>query len=168
MQSLRKNEMIGDDFEIKPEFWTLAEMKLNVWNDFPNFYLDEKWVRIEMRRFYDEFVCLEESFQITKNVMNIVTGLNDSGALLTPKAIKNKDVEKLTKATFDGHSMSINIVENVVIQYASLMIGNKIYFTNRDNSISATIVNMAYEMVERNVDYDFCELLKMQFLENLK
>lgn len=87
-------------------------------------------------------------------MMKIVIGLNDSSAILALKVAKNKVVEKLTNATFEGYSLSIRIVMNHVIQYLSMMIGNKIYFTNRDNLILATIVNMASEMVDKKIDYD--------------
>lgn len=39
------------------------------------------------------------------------------------------------------------------------MIRHKIYFTNRENLVSATTIYIGYDMVENGVEYDLCELL---------
>lgn len=113
-----------------------------------------------MSRFHDEFLWLEKTCQINKHLIKVITSLNDSRALLTPKVVKIKDVVKLTKAIYNGRSPYVSFSENLVIKYVSLRIGNKIYFTDQENSMSAMEVNMAYDIVEQNVDYDLCKILK--------
>lgn len=54
------------------------------------------------------------------------------------------------------------------MKYATLLIGNKIYFTNKENFVSATINNVAYEKLTKNADYELCELSRQNVLENLK
>lgn len=54
------------------------------------------------------------------------------------------------------------------MKYASLMIGHKIYFTNRENLVLATTIYIGYDMVVKGADYDLCELLQLQLLENIK
>lgn len=159
--------MINKHSQVRPEFTTLDEKRLDTWNNFLDFFYEEKWVRIAMSRFYDEFMWWDQIHHITKNVMKAIIGLSDSREIPPPKCTKNKDVMELIGATFDKHHLAINTIWNLTVKYLSMVVGNTIYLTNRDNSISATIVHMAYEMAKLKKDYDLCEILRQQLLENL-
>lgn len=50
--------------------------------------------------------------------------------------------------------MSVKLIIKHIVRCASLMIRNKIYFTNSDNSVLATLINVVYEMVIKNSDYN--------------
>lgn len=165
--NLWTNKMMRNNLEVKLEFKTLVEKKLNTWNDFPNFCYENKWIRIAMSQFHDEFLWLDQTYLITKELMRVITGLSDYRAIPIPKLSKNKDVVELIGETYDDRSPSINFVKNKVMKYLSMMIGKKLYFTNRDNSISATTINITYVTLELNKDFDLYEILKHQFLDKL-
>lgn len=166
MLDLQTEKMINEHNQVNPEFDNLVKKNLNTWNNFPNFYYDEKWVKIAMSKFHDGFIWLDQTHLITKDVMRAIIGLSDSGEILKLKFAKNKIVMDLISATFDKISFVIDNVCNPTVKYLSMMVINKIYFKNRENSISTMIVHMAYEMAELNKDFNLCEILHQQFLEN--
>lgn len=45
------------------------------------------------------------------------------------------------------------------MKYASIMIGIKIYFYNREKSILENVIYVGHDMVINGKDYDLCELL---------
>jgi len=64
--------------------------------------------------------------------------------------------------------MTINDIIELNVKFASMVIGYKIYHLRRENFISGTTIYVAYKMLKENVDYDLCELLQNQLIENLK
>lgn len=73
-------------------------------------------------------------------------------------------VIELTGATYNKKNLVVNPIRNPIVRYATMLIGYKIYFTNRDNSMSAITINVAYEIVEKRMDYDLCEFLRKQLM----
>lgn len=71
-------------------------------------------------------------------------------------------------ATFDQRALTINPIRSSIVRYATMLIGYKIYYTNRDNLVIATVIHVAQDMVEKNFDYDLCELLQQQLMEKLE
>lgn len=68
-----------------------------------------------------------------------------------------------------GLTKEILIVKDMkdpIVKYASMLIRYNIYFTNKENFISTTSINILYEMVKKGANYDLCELLRENFLEN--
>lgn len=49
-----------------------------------------------------------------------------------------------------------------------MLLGYKIYYSSRPNSVLAGVIMMAYRMVKENTKYNLCEILAQQFLENVK
>lgn len=131
------------------------------------FYVDE-WVRYTLSIIHDKFLWLYIPHFINKEVIRVVTSFCSTGPILVLKFVKNEIVMDQTGVKYDKRSLTTKDIRNPKIKYALIMIGCKLYFTNRENPVSTTTINMTYEMVEKGEDYDLCELLKLKLLENLQ
>lgn len=47
------------------------------------------------------------------------------------------------------------------------MIGYKIYYSNKENSVSRTTIYATYEMIQEKNKYDLCELLQSELMKHL-
>lgn len=103
-----------------------------------------------------------------KEVIRVVAGLFSVDHVPTLKSMKNEVVMKLTGAKFDKRALTVKEFENPTMKFISMMIGYKIFFTHRENYIFVIAISTANEMVKKKVDYDLCELLRLQLLENLQ
>jgi len=97
--------------------------------DFPTFVEDE-WVRYVLSQVHDEFMWLGQPFKITKEVIRVVIGLNDTGSMPMLKAVKNQTVIEATRAQFDKRALTINDITDHAVRFASMVIGYKVNFTN--------------------------------------
>lgn len=68
---------------------------------------------------------------------------------------------------YDIRVLTVKDIKDLRVKYASMLIRYKIYFTNRENHVFATAINIVYEMVKKGVNYDLCELLRVQLIEKL-
>lgn len=73
--------------------------------------------------------------------MKAIIGSSDSDEIPKPKSTKNKIVMDLIGATFNKCSLTIDNVRNLTVKYLSMMVINKIYYTKRENYVSATGVH---------------------------
>lgn len=64
--------------------------------------------------------------------------------------------------------MIVNNINDPIVKFASMVIGYKIYYSSRMNSIPATTIHTTYWMVKENVDYDLAEVLRSQLMANLE
>lgn len=151
---------------MKLEFKTLEDKKIVQFAKFPIFEEDE-WVRYMLISVHDEFIWLDVPFKITKEAICVVTRLNSIGRLLVLKSVKNDKVTEAIGSQWDRKEMMIDDIATMDVKFSSMVIGYKIYHSSWENSISGTTIYVAYEMVKQNVDYDLCELLIGQLLENL-
>lgn len=136
------NGITRDDFELKPKYESLKEKKkLDVWNNFPNFCYEDEWVKYVIIQIHDKFMWLDMSHMITKQVIKVVTDLYSKGPIPILKAIKNEIVMKLTGVKFDKHALTVKDIDDSIVKYASMMIGYKIFYTNRENCIAATTIH---------------------------
>lgn len=114
------------------------------------------------------FLQTDRPHLITKEAIKVVTRLCDTRPLPVLNSMKNEVVMKLTRDTFDRRDLATNPITNPAMKYVAIMIGHKIYFTNREKNLSATTINIGYDMVANGPNYDLCEILQKQLFENLK
>lgn len=95
------NELIEDQFELKTEFESLAEKKVNVSKNFPIFFFVDEWVRYTLRIIPDRLIWLDIPHLINKEEIRVVIGLFSTELVLVLKLIKNKMVIELTSARID-------------------------------------------------------------------
>lgn len=86
---------------------------------------------------------------INKEVIREVTGLCDTEPVLVLKFLNNKDVMEMRRATFNQRALTVNNIRNLAIKYVVMVIGYKIYYTNKENFVFATIIHVAHEMLEK-------------------
>lgn len=69
---------------------------------------------------------------------------------------------------FDRRAMTINDILEYDVKFASMVIGYRIYYSNRDNFVSKIAIYVVYEIIKENKKYDLCELLQSELIKNLK
>lgn len=103
---------------------------------------DEKeWVRYVLNKIHHEFIWLDQPYKITREAIRIVSFLNQTGDKLGLQKVTNPIVTKLTSAKFDGRSMKINTIKDDDVKFAAMVIGYKVYRSNRLNSMSGTTIH---------------------------
>lgn len=118
MIDIWKNELIRDDFLIKPEYANIVAKKLDQWNYFPNFSSTiDKYVKIALIRMHDKFLWNEKPHLITKEVIRVVIRLCDTRPVLVSKSVKNELVMELTGATFDRRALATKPITNPTMKY---------------------------------------------------
>lgn len=117
---------------------------------------------------HDKFMWKNMPRLISKEVIKAATSFCDIGPIILLKSLKNEVVKELIGATFDIRALATKTITNLSVNYALIMIGIKIYFTNRDNLLLITAIYVAHDMVMNGKDYDLCELLLQKYLRNIK
>lgn len=82
--------------------------------------------------------------------------------------MKNKEVETLISVIGDQRTFLIDKIISLIVRYVAYGISYKIYFKNREGSISTIVVYVAHMNTMEDVVFNLCELLKNQLLENVK
>jgi len=121
-----------------------------------------------LSRIHDNFMWLNGPFKITKDAIRAVTRLHSSGGIPVLKSVKNQTLSEAIGSKFDKRAMTIDDISDPDVKFASMIIGYKIYHSSRENSIPGTAIYTAYEMLRKNADYDLCQLLLNQLMENLQ
>lgn len=144
---------------IKPEYSNIVVKKLDPWNYFPNFSSTvDKYVKLALGIIHDKLLSTNRPHLITKEIIKVVIRLYDTRPVPILKYVKNEVVMELTGATYDKRNLATKPITNHAMKHAEIMMGHKIYFTNRENSIYATSICTNYVMAANGVDYDLCEL----------
>lgn len=60
--------------------------------------------------------------------------------------------------------MKINIIKEDDVKFASMVIGYKVYQSNRLNLVSSTAIHVSYKMVKEDWYYDLCNVLLEELL----
>lgn len=110
---------------------------------------------------------LSNSFKITKNSIRAIISLCSFGDFPMLKFVKNQLVTNTIGSKFDKKEMTINYILGYDVKFASMVIGYKIYHSSGENSIFDTAIYAAHEMVKEIKQYDLCELLWSEIMENL-
>lgn len=121
-----------------------------------------------MSRVHDEFVWLDKLHKISKGVIPAIKGLCEYSQLQSLKATKNDVVTNKTDSKFDGRVMTIDDILENDIRFASMVIGYKIYYSRKINSIFGIAIYATHEMLKENKKYDLCMLLRSELMKNLK
>lgn len=110
---------------------------------------------------------LDKMHKITKDVIQVIIGLCASGQLLSLKIAKN-DITNASGLKFDRRVTNIDDIFKDDVQFASMVIGYKIYYSSTINFVSSTSIYATYEMPRKDKRYDQCELLHSELIKNLK
>lgn len=151
----------------KEEF---KQLKKKGFTQFVNFLtFDEKeWVRYVLSRIHVEFMWLGQPYKITIDNIKVVTYLNQTSEKPGLRKVTNPTVNKLTSVEFDGWLMKISTIKEVDVKFVAMVIGYKLYQSNRLNSVSNTTIHASYKMVKEDGHYDLCSVLLGELLINSK
>lgn len=84
------------------------------------------------------------------------------------RSIPKNDVEKFTGTRVDTRAMTMNDINDLVVKFASMVIGYRIFYSSIMNSILVGAIHTTYQMIKENVDYDLTEALRSQLMANLE
>lgn len=127
----------------------------------------EEIINIFLSIIHDEFIWLDKSYFISKEVRQIVIGLCIIREIPMLKYVNNVEVNCLTKLILDGRELKIDTIRDVDIRFVTMGISYKIYYRNREGSCASTSAYEAYQMVKENAEYDLCEILQRWLLDNV-
>lgn len=101
-------------------------------------------------------------------MLRIVIGLCATREIPIVKLVKNVEVNHLTGVILDGRALKIDIIRDVDVRYATMGISYNVYYKNRESSCVSTGVHVTYLMVKENAEYDLCEIIWRQLLDNIE
>lgn len=111
---------------------------------------------------------LDQPHKITKEVIHAVIGFCSTSEIPLLTSVPKNDVKKLTGSRWDGRAMTVDNINDLVVKFVSMVIGYRIYYSRRMNSILVATIHTAYRMGKENFDYGLAEALRSQLMENLE
>lgn len=147
-----------------------VQLQKKGFNQFVNFstFNEKEWVRYVLRRIHAKFIWLDQPYKITTDVIRAVTCLNLTGEKPGLRKVTKPIVNKLTGLEFDVRSMKINTIKEDDVKFVAMVIGYKVYQSNRPNSICGTAIHSTYKMVKEDGHYELCSVLLEELMINLK
>lgn len=157
-----------EEEKLKPKFTRLKD--LNIFQMFEFYEFDEpKWIKIILSRMHDKFIWMgDQPTMITKDLIHVVTGLRNEGSIPTSTKNTMAMVKDLTGFKWNKRAMTIDDIRQIDVRLIAKILGYKMHYSSRLNSISTEIILMTYKMVCEGERYNLCEVLRLQLLENLK
>lgn len=108
---------------------------------------------------------LDQPYKITIDAIWEITYLNQTSEKPGLRKVTNPTVNKLTSAEFDGRSIKISTRKEDDVNFVAILIGYKVYQSNRLNSVSSTSIHVAYWMVKEYAHYDPCSVLLEELIK---
>lgn len=109
---------------------------------------------------------LNKTFKITKNAIRVVTSLCSSKEMSSLKSVKNQIITNATRSRFNKRAMIMNNIFEHDVRFSSMVIGYKIYYSNKHNSISRMTIYASYEMIREYKKYELCEFIWSELIKN--
>ena len=103
---------------------------------------------------------------ITNKMIHKITGLPMLSKVKTTKTLSKEELQKKTLAEWDGRALKISSVTDVELRFGIHIIAHKIYSSSRSNSVPCEVVDLAYKVVKKNLDYDLSDALLKQLNKN--
>lgn len=128
---------------------------------------EEEHIRIILSHVHGENMYLERTHTITKEAIHVVTGFWSTGEVPKLRRFCKETITTLTSSTSDGHAFPINRIKDPAVKLATMVIGYRIFYSSRLNSVLSATVHTTYKMIVENVDYDLCEAIRSQLILNL-
>lgn len=129
---------------------------------------EAKWVRYILTRVHDEFIWLDRQHKITKKAIQAVTCLSGTSEVPKLRKVQNKTMIAATDSKFNNKANTISDMLEHDITFASMVVGYKVYQSNRQNSVSGTAILLAYQILKEDKRYDLCIVLLNESINNLK
>lgn len=111
---------------------------------------------------------LERTHTITKEAIQAVIGFYATSEVPMLRRISKEIVYTLTGSTSNKGAFSINNIRDPTVKLASMVIGYRVFYSSRLNSVPSVAVHTAYKMITENANYDLCEAIRSQLMLNLQ
>lgn len=139
---------------------------LDIWNEYPHL-INPEVIQSILKKLDGDILTPKKPYQITKDVIRNLTSLCNVGDLSKKKSIRNVEVEPLTGIRGDQRALIIESIEDPLTRYVAHGISYKIFFRNQ-GSTSTGATYIAHKMIIENEDFDLCNLVKDQLMENVQ
>lgn len=103
-----------------------------------------EWIKIVLTRIHDQFFWLgDQPTKISKGLIHLVSGLNNAGIIASATKTLKKDVKNLTGSKWDKSTVTITNIRKQDVRLISMILGYKMHYRSRANSISIGIIHTA-------------------------
>lgn len=132
-------------------------------------FYESEWIKILLSRIHDDLFWIGEvPVRITTNLIHEMTRLPKTEAILPTSKDVRKLVEQACKSHSDKRGMKIEPIEEKDIKLMSMILGYRFQHENRVNSVSTTTISIAIILVKENGDFNLCETLHAQLMDNIR
>lgn len=131
-------------------------------------YFEEEHVKIILSHVHGENIYLDRSYTITKESIHAMIGFWQIDEVPKLGKILKETMVTLTLTTFDNPTFSVNNIKDPTVRLATMVIGYRIFYSTRMNSVPSAAVHATYIMIVENVDYDLCEAIRSQLMLSLQ
>ena len=105
--------------------------------------------------------------RITKRIVHRVIGYPTLDRPKTLRSDAKEAIEKDTGAKWNKRGMTIDSIQDPLVDFAIRVIAHKFYQSSRLNSVPCIAVDVGYKLVKKDHTYDLAELQLQQINENL-
>ena len=110
-----------------------------------------KWIRILLSRVHDGAFWLETGpVKFMKKTINMVTRFQTLDWPKTLRRDKTEVIEKNDRAKWNNGGMTIDTIQDPVLDFAVRVISHKFYQSSRLNNIPCIVVDVAYKLVKKD------------------
>ena len=96
-----------------------------------------------------------------------IMGLPMLNKVKTTKTLGREELQKKTLAEWDDIGLKINNVTDVELRFGIHIIAHKIYSSSQLNNVPCEVVDLAYKVVKKNLEFDLSDLLLKQLNKNM-
>lgn len=97
-----------------------------------------------------------------------VTSLPTLSKAKTTKTLVHEELRKKTLAEQNGRVLKIKNVTNIELRFDIHIISHKIYSLSQSNNIPYEVVDLAYKVIKKNLEFDLSDVLLKQLNKNIE
>ena len=94
-----------------------------------------------------------------KKMIHRIIGLPMLNKVRATKTLGWDELQKKTLAEWDDRGLKISNVSDVELRFGIHIIAHKMYNSSRLNSVSCKVVDLAYKVVKKNLEFDLADLM---------
>lgn len=116
---------------------------------------EEEHIRIILSGVHGENIYLERTHIITKEAIRVVMVYCSASEIPMLRRISKDTVFKLTGSISDKSAFSINNIRDPMVKLVAMVIGYRVFYSNRLNNVPSATIHTAHIMIVDNVDLIF-------------
>jgi len=141
--------------EVLKEEYKIVETKgLTHALEYPTIFKTE-WIKIVLSRIHDGSLWLEDGpIKISKRIIHRVIGYPTLDQPKTLRSDSKEVIEKNRGAKWNKRGMTIDTIQDPLVEFFIIVISHKCYQSNRLNNIPCIVVDASYKLVKKDHTYD--------------